>query len=79
MNMDREFYQVVDAESGFPLSLPGQAVNEFGNEEEARSAAWEQCLERRIRVTILKLCRTEITTFSPVTTVTETPAGQAAP
>jgi hypothetical protein len=70
---DREFFQVVDPESGYPLSLDPQTPNDFTNEEEAREAASAVALERKLPVTVIRLCRNEVTTYFPVTTVQERP------
>jgi hypothetical protein len=70
---DREFFQVVDPEGGYPLVLDPQTPNDFTNEEEAREAASAVALARKEPVMVLKFCRTEVTTYFPVTTVQERP------
>ena len=71
MTFDREYFQLVDPEGGYALSQDQQTPNDFTNEEEAREAAAGVALERKEPVTVIKICRTEVTTFLPVTTVQE--------
>jgi hypothetical protein len=71
MTLDKEFFQLVHAEGGYPLSLG--IANDFGNLEEAKEHAREETMERNEDVTILRVVRTEMCTFTKTVTVQERP------
>jgi hypothetical protein len=71
-SLNKEYFQIVHADSGYPLSL--DYPNDFPNLETARETAAQEAAGRLDGVTVVRVTREEMCTFVRTITVQETTA-----